>query len=167
MLFPKAWHLSSPPWSSHYRFVCQPYSLQLFILNSPITVSTNSLDGFMVKCLHPKLPRTHPHVLHSSPIINVSECACFLTHRMRWYSIWLVIYGFFRARAPNGERPYWNCKDYYFFPGKRRGFLRALTCSKSFETCQRVRKWWKFTYSGVFKKGRGEMAQQRHLERSP
>ena len=30
-----------------------------------------------------------------------------------------------------------------------------------------VRKWWKFTYSGVFKKGRGKMAQQRHLERSP
>ena len=66
-----------------------------------------------------------------------------------------------------------NCQNlnlsfnYYFLPVKRRGFLRASTCSKSFETWQRVRKWWKLPYSGVFKKGRGKMAQQRHLERSP
>ena len=70
----------------------------------------------------------------------------------------------------NGERPYWNWKDYYyyyFFPDKRSGFLRALTCSKMSKSLQGRRKWWKFTYSGVFGNGRGKMAQQRHLERSP
>ena len=38
---------------------------------------------------------------------------------------------------------------------------------KNVQSLQGSRKWWKFTYSGVIGNGRGKMAQQRHLERSP
>ena len=47
------------------------------------------------------------------------------------------------------------------------GFLRAFAWTEMSQTLQKIRKWWKFTYSGVFGNGRGKMAQQRHLERSP
>ena len=66
---------------------------------------------------------------HNHTFVNMGS---FRTFNVWHLHVWMQRKGqmIIRARAPNGERPYWNCKDFFFFPRQKKGLLHAQKVSK-------------------------------------
>ena len=93
---------------------------------------------------------------HLGKHLSMGKHFCFLIPRLIYKN------KFIRARAPT----VWGL-FLLLFSAKWIGFVRASTCSTSYQTLQEIKKSEKFTYSGVILNGRVKMAQQRHLYTAP